>query len=226
MKRHVSALLCLIATACYLVPALVPTADARWVQKEIRWTTSYQGGCATCTNIVVRDTAYTVLNGAGVLDTTAAFSLDDADIPPRGSVAPGITEVGGIGTAAFAINSDTTVAGYIVFTADSTAAPTATLSSLTVLIDGRVGGFGPSPAVALSRGWVKADSAVVNGAAGATLTVGDESVSIPIRTISPYGNVRRWSELRARTTTATGILGACRVFIRYWKNDAGSSQRY
>lgn len=201
----------LLALAC-----IASTASAGWLMREVRWQNTYVGGI-TGTGIVVRDTAYTVLNGAAALDTTNSFTMDDADIPPRGSVSPGVTSAG---TSSV---SDTTVLGFLVFTADTSAVPTATLSSLTVLIDGRVGGFGPNSTVA--RGWVKADSALVNGAAGGTLTVGDESVAVPIRTISPYGNVRRWPQLRARTTLATGILSSCRVFVRYWKNDAANEHR-
>jgi hypothetical protein len=69
----------------------------------------------------------------------------------------------------------------------------------------------------LSSGWVKQDSALVNGAAGGTLIIGSESIGVPIRTITPYGNVFRWGELRARVTAVTGILsGGVRAFFRYW----------
>jgi hypothetical protein len=101
---------------------------------------------------------------------------------------------------------------------DSSVIATPTLSSIAVAFDGRVGGYGP--VITQARGWVKADSALVNSAGAAPnnppLIVGSESIAFPIRTISPYGNIQRWSQLRMRTTAGTGIMGACRVFIRYW----------
>ncbi len=204
MKRFTLALLGLLVLAA-------GPAHARWVTKEVKWQLSNQGAPFNASAIYVRDTLYQVLSG-DTRDTTAGFTIDEAMPPPRGAVAPGT-----IGTANSTSGSlsDTTVIAWLLFQVDSTAAPTATLSSLTILIDGRVGGFGST--ATLARGWVKADSALVNGAAGGSLILADESIGVPIRTISPYGNVQRWGELRARQTAATGILSAVRVFLRYWK---------
>jgi hypothetical protein len=221
MKRFVRVTFSLLALAVVIALGSLPV-QARWVQKEVKWQISYQGGSATGTNIVVHDTTYAVFGGGTTtLDTTMGFSLDDADVPPRGSVGPDLNGISGNqsgGVAAY--QSDTTILGYLVFQADSTAAPTATMTSVTFKLDGRVGSFGPSPAVALSRGWVAQDSIVVDGRAARNLTAADESIAIPIRTIGVYGNIRKWAELRGRTTAATGILSAARVFIRYWKADA------
>lgn len=185
----------------------------QWVTKEIKWNISNVGAPFNATGIYVRDTTHQVLSG-DTRDTTGWFSLDDADIPPRGATGPGAL---GSLNVTNGSGSDTTTIAYLVFQSDSTAAPTATLSSLTILIDGRVGGFGNT--ATLARGWVKADSALVNGAAAGTLIVGDESVGVPIRSISPYGNIRRFGQLRARQTAATGILTSVRAFVRYWDND-------
>lgn len=211
MKRILTS--ALLALATLFLPL---TAHAgHWVTDPHTWRISYQGGCATCTNIIVRDTLANLI-AAGRVDTVSDFSLNRARPIPRGAVAPGT--LGSINTTNGS-GSDTTVVGYIVFQCDSASAPTTpTLSSMTVLIDGRMGGFGSN--TTLARGWVKADSALINGAAGGTLIAGDETIAVPIRTISPYGNVMRWQDLRARITAATGVMsGAVRVFIRYWTDD-------
>jgi len=218
MKRRIRSFFAFVLIAALSVPVF---SQADWVQKEIQWKLS--GVTGDGASIYVRDTLKAVLGGGTTtLDTTGWFSLKDAQPLPRGTVAQGLTEVNGIPTAMYAYQSDTTVTAWLVFQADSTAAPTATLTSITVLLDGRVGGYGP--ATALSRGWVKIDSTVVDGGANrGNLTLADESVAIPIRTIGVYGNVFRWSQLRARTTAATGILSGCRAFIRYWQPKSTSA---
>lgn len=225
MKRSVFALLSLCALVGLMVFGM---AEARWVQKEVKWQISYQGGSATGTNIIVHDTAYAVFGGGTTtLDTTMGFSLDDADVPPRGQVSIGLNEQVAASAGGAAWQNDTTLVGYLVFTSDSSAAAAATMTALTMFIDGRVGGYGPSPAVSLSQGWVKQDSIAISSATGLNMTgATDQSIAFPLRTIGTYGNIRKWGELRAREVSATGTLSACRVFLRYWKNDAGSSQRY
>jgi hypothetical protein len=210
VKRFVLSLFALFATAFLITPA----EAGKWVTKEIKWQISNQGAPTNAGAIYIRDTLYTAL---GPVDTTANFSLDDADPIPRGVVAPGISEQGAVTASGFAYQSDTTVVAYVVLQSDSSAAPTSGLTSATMLVDGRVGGFGP--ATTLARGWVKADSTFVNGAAGGTMITGDESIAFPIRSISPYGNIRRWGTLRARISAAGTALSAVRVFLRYWDND-------
>jgi hypothetical protein len=111
---------------------------------------------------------------------------------------------------------------WIIIQADSSVATTATATNVTMLIDGRVGGLGA--AATLGEGWVKADSSFINGAAGGTMATGHDSYGIPIKTISPYGNVQRWPELRARITTATGSIPAGRVFLRYFRPHVSGAQ--
>jgi hypothetical protein len=185
-----------------------------WQTKEIKWQLSNVGTPTNATGIYVRDTLFNVL-ATGQTDTTATFSLDDADPIPRGVVAPGVIN----GSLAGATQSDTTVIAYLVMQPDTNAAVTSTLTGVTAIFDGRAVGTGA--VTTLARGWVKADSAFVNGAAGATLITGDESVALPIRTISPYGNIRRWQNLRARITCTAGLLsGSVRVYFRYYDADA------
>jgi hypothetical protein len=211
-------LLFLFALFSFALAASVTASAGQWVQKEIYWHLSSRGSPLDGTAIFQRDTLYGVFNSEAVDDTTGAFSLDDADPIPWGAVAPGIAQVSGIPTAMYAYKSDTTVAAFLVFQPDSSGPPTATVSAMTWIVEGRAVGTGS--VVTNARGWVKADSALVNGAAGGTLNVGMESVSFPIRTITPYGNIRRWGQLRARASAITGILsGRVRAFVRYWDDD-------
>lgn len=200
-----------------LAMLLAPAAHAEWVTVQGHWKISSQGSPTSGTAIYVRDTLYNVI-AAGQTDTIGSFSLDEAGLPPRGMAPPAGLTVGVI-QASGDFKSDTTTVAWLLFTPDSSAAPTTpTLSALTVLFDGRPAGLGRRSTGDLGSGWVKADSALVNGAAGGTLIVGNESVAVPIRTISPYGSVLRWGNLRARITSATGVLsGGIRVFLRYWK---------
>jgi hypothetical protein len=198
-----------LPAALVFLVALSSTASAKWVTKEVQWRISNQGSPFNASAIYVRDTLRTAI---GPVDTTASFTLDDACPPPRGMGAPAGVAIGG--PSSFNAFGDTTTVAWLLLQADSSAAPTAGLTSVTALIDGRVAGLGP--ATTLARGWVKADSALVNGAAGGTMILADESVSIPIRSISPYGNIFRWGALRARITGAGTSLSAARVFLRYW----------
>lgn len=197
---------------------LIPlTAHAEWVTKEIQWRQSGVGPLGTSTGIWVRDTIKTAVG----VDTTSVFTLDNATVPPRG--AAGTNRLGASGTTGqYPPNSaDTTVVAWIIIQSDSSAATTATATNLTAIIDGRVGGFGSGtygnfPAT-LGEGWVKADSVFINGAAGGHFETGNDSYGFPIFSISPYGNVLRWPELRARITVATGSIPAARVFLRYYR---------
>ncbi len=210
MRKPLVALSLLAAIFC-----LPDAASAKWVQEEIKWQISSVGTPTDPTGIYVRDTLYNVL-AAGQTDTTNEFSLNKATAMPRGVTGPG-TGVNLIG----ATGSDTTVIGWIIACPDSNVAGTSTLSSLTMFVDGKAGGFGAT--TALSMGWVKQDSALVSsaGANGLTLhIVGNETVTIPIRTVSPYGFTQRYDQLRARLVTNTGLIsGRIRVFIRYWVPD-------
>lgn len=215
MTRSVRKLFALATLVALCMPIL---AQAEWVQKEIRWTLS--GVTGDGTGIYVRDTTKALFGGGTTtLDTTGWFSLKDAQPLPRGAVAPGQAEViGNPGVTTAAYLSDTTIAGWLVFAADSTSGANAcTMTALTVFIDGRAGAFGN--AVTLARGWVKSDSIVVSSASGADMTsASDETVIVPIRTIGKYGNIFKWAQLRARISAATGTMSSCRAFVRYWRN--------
>lgn len=207
MKRAVLAVLAVLGMVIPL------TAHAEWVTKEIQWRQSGIGPLGTSTSIWVRDTIKTAVG----VDTTSSFTLDDATVPLRGSggIGGGLSATGGLNS------SDTCVVAWIIIQTDSSVATTATATNLTAIIDGRVGGLGGLPSsgtpATLGEGWVKADSAFINGAAGGHFETGNDSYGFPIKTISPYGNVQRWPELRARITVATGSIPAARVFLRYYK---------
>lgn len=196
--------------ALALTALLAFPVHAEWVQKEVQWQLSQQGGPSGTTAIWVRDTAQAILSG-DTRDTTGWFSIDEAVPPPRGSQS--------VGAQVTAPGNDTTTVAWLVFATDTAVVGTATLTSMTWIIDGRPTRPNATE-VTLSRGWVKADSVLVNGASAEGLILGNESVAVPIRTISPYGNVQRWAYLRGRQTAATGILsGGVRVYIRYWRPD-------
>lgn len=209
MKRS---LLALFAVLALLIPAAV---NAAWVTDPLSWRETYVGG-SNGTSIVVRDTLYDVV-AAGQADTSWTFSLDRAMVPFRGMAPPGVNTVGSTNISN-GNQSDTTTVAWLVFACDSSVAVTPTLTSLTVLFDGRMGPVRALTA-ATDAGWVKADSALVNGAAGGTLILANETVAVPIRTISPYGSVLRYDTLRARVTSATGVLTSCRLYLRYWRPD-------
>ena len=82
MKR---ALLSFLAVASLLTIPLA--AHAEWVQKEVRWRISSQGAPWDQSAIYVRDTLRTSI---GPVDTTASFSINEAQPVPRGLLAPGI----------------------------------------------------------------------------------------------------------------------------------------
>lgn len=200
-----------------LMAAILPaTSHAEWVDKEIFWQMSSRGTPFDGTGIYVRDTSFTVIQGvAAALDTTGEFSLNYASCPFRGG-----TGVSGATSALAPSGSDTCNVAYLMFSADSSAAPTTpTLTSATILIDGAPPG--KSTNTTLAGNWQRADSIVVNsvGTNGTyPLAAGSTAFAVPIRTIGPYGHVQRFSIFRARISAATGILsGSVRVWLRYWR---------
>lgn len=212
MTRSVRSFFGLALLVALAVPVLT---QAEWVQKEIRWTLS--GVTGDGSSIYVRDTSKVVFGGGTTtLDTTGWFSLKDAQPLPRGALYPATADL----LQGTAFQNDTTIAGWLVFAADSTnAANACTMTSLTVFIEGRAGAFGQP--VTLARGWVKSDSLVVSSATPATTgmtSASDETVIVPIRTIGVYGNIFKWAQLRARISAATGTMSSCRAFVRYWRN--------
>jgi hypothetical protein len=216
--RKTFASLCLVAICLNTLAPLEAVAGG-WVTKEVKWQLSNVGAPYNPTGIYVRDTTHTVL-AISQTDTTATFSLDNADPITRGAVGHLIPEVNGIPTAMYAYNSDTTIIGYLVMQVDTTAAPTTVFGTLTALIDGKVGGFGST--ATLARGWVKADSIVLTTATGAQLITGDETVVVPLQTIGKYSNIREFGALRARIsmTGTAALMSAVRVWVRYYDLDA------
>lgn len=206
MKRFVVPFLALV-----ILCASMPVSAGKWVTREIKWQLSNQGGPLGATAIWVRDTTHAVFGGAAV-DTTNEFSLDEAFPLLRGVVAG--TATGSLNSTT-ASGSDTLTMAYMLFQTDSSAAGTssAATSSLPVFIDGRLGGMGS--AVALSNGWVKADSLVLTASQLATNT----TLVIPIKNIGAYGNILAYPQLRLRTVANVGYLSAARVFLRYWKEN-------
>lgn len=215
MKRFVVPFLAVLSL---LIPL---TSHAEWVTKEVKWRISGIGPTGTSTTVWARDTIYQAVN----VDTSAVFSLDDATVPPRGVAFSGGGTISASGTAFHPNAQDSTTIAWLLIQSDSSVATTATATNVTVLVDGRVGAYGPNPqglATGNAEGWVKADSVFINGAAGGTMTTGDDSYGIPIHSVSPYGNVLRWPDLRARVTTATGSIPAARIFLRYYRPDVNS----
>lgn len=213
MKRALLWLFVLASLVCTITPA-----HAEWVTKPVRWLETYVGG-ASGTSIMVRDTLWDVI-AAGQVDTTIAFSIEDLDVPPRGVAISGSQSIGTGGGATPALSgagNDTTIVAWLVVMADSSAAITPTLTAATCLFDGRINPIRAASSTP-NTGWVKCDSALVNGAAGGTLILANETVAFPIRSITPYGSIFRFQSLRARITGGTGILTSARAVLRYWKN--------
>jgi hypothetical protein len=205
--------LCLLTLFALSIPLV---AHAEWVTKELGWRKSSIGPTGSSTGIWVRDTLHAPypIATSGTADTTADFSINDA---MRWSKSP--TGTTGIDTAWVA---------YILIQQDSTGAGAPTVSSLTVEIDGRVGGFGP--VVNLAR-YTQLDSTVttfVNSAG-----VYNYVLNVPVRALFGLGGtggngpenhlnlfyrMMAYPTLRARISAATGVMsGSLRAFIRYWK---------
>lgn len=221
MKRFVVILFALLSL---IVPL---TAHAgQWVQKEIFWA---KGGGNPANGIVsVHDTAFAPLpfKTSGGIDTTGRFTLKNADVWRNGH-------------AGAATTVDTCTVGYLLFQQDSTAATLSTVSSVTIEIDGRTGGFRGATTDAASSYWTQVDSTVCTFVAnGATSSTYNAVLSCPIRAIFGLGGfgmgsngpetslnfnyrIMAFEDLRARITSQTGVLsGNLRAFIRYWDNDA------
>lgn len=210
MNRRIRSLFAGVMLCALAIPMV---AQAEWVQKEIQWKLS--GVTADGSSIYVRDTLKAMLGGGTTtLDTTGIFSLNDGQPLPRGVQSSGVVN-GSLAGAAF---NDTTIAGWLVFQADTTATPTATLSTMTLIVEGRAAGFGPT--AVLSSGWVKMDSVVVNVSTG---NVSMQTLLMQLRTIGPItgqnaaNNIFAFAQLRARVLTATGVLSSARAFVRYWR---------
>lgn len=208
-RRALQMLFSLFVLAAVLAPL---PAHAKWITDEVGWRISSIGPTGSSTGIWVRDTMRTSI---GPVDTTSSFSLDEAWVPPRGVGMPAGVATTSNGALA---STDTCTVAWLVISPDTSVDLTPALTSATCFIDGRVGGFGVGTPVTNGYGWVKADSSLVNGAAGGTMILGDDVIAFPIRSISPYGSIWRWSELRARITGLGGATGipAARVFLRYW----------
>lgn len=203
MKRFLAFLTLFALTANLVTPAF-----AGWHTEELQWHISRIGGFDG-TSIVQKDTAFTVVNGASVLDTTSAFSLDKADQMLRGMLNSG-------GAGAGAAVSDTVNAGFLIIQPDSGGVPVVANGTFIFIIDGKVGGA-TTNAATNARGWARCDS--VNVTLGA---VADEGLVIPIRSMGKYNSPYAFPTLRARTIGGTGTISSARVFFRFWRNDGGS----
>lgn len=223
IPRKFAAVTCLAALA---LGTLAPYATAgMWVQKEIKWHLTSVGTPTNPTGIYNRDTTYNVV-AASQVDTTGEFSLSRADLFPN-------VHVGAATTV------DTSLAGFLVFQGDSSVAVGSTISAMTYEVDGRAQATGASSG---NTGWTQIDSVVVSTIpATGQVTDGPTSVCIiPLRAINALGGIGgslltgvnimnepykifACEDLRVRLTSVTGVLSACRVFVRYWDNDAQPS---
>ena len=203
MKR---ALFTLFAVAVLVIPATV--LAGQWKRDPLRWLETYQGG-SSGTAIVSRDTLFDVIAG-GQTDTLWAFSIKDARV-----FRPFQT----------ATVADTFVIAWLVFSPDSAGVADPTVSSITVEIDGRAGGYGANTVT--EGGWAQVDSIVaighsVRGSITVPLRVVGGPLDNPVITTSPYNREYRllaYPELRARITAATGVMSACKVHLRYWADN-------
>lgn len=190
----------LAALAAISLAFLSHPADAKWVQREIKWTRMSQGSPYSGTAIYVRDTSLTLLNGGGVLDTTGIFSLDDAQAFVLQSA------------SGAASRGDSLGMGFLVFQQDTTANTTPAISSLQMVVQGRAAAAGPANVI---QGWVNIDSTSV------TCVAGTNPIVFPIRLRQTLAqtvgsNLQAFEMLRAFTTDAVGTLASCRAFVRYW----------
>ena len=184
----------------------------RWVNREIFWQLSNQGGPLSATQIYIRDTLRTVAGGAA-LDTTGVFSLSDAWPLPRGltgSTAGGV--INSIGGSA----SDTTIAAYFVVAQDSAAAGTITLANTNAawIMEGQT--TTGNITGTLVGNWVKVDSLTITGT---TQVAASPCVVYPINSIGKYGSPYAYENLRIRSLTWAALMPAARCFIRYYDPD-------
>ena len=209
MKRFVSLFAALLMFSTLFLG--VTPVHAKWVNEEVGWRVSYQGPTATATNIVVRDTAFTVL-AANQSDTTATFSINGAAVWRAHE---------GLATLV-----DTAVVAYLVLQQDSSVVTANNIQNWAIEIDGRMGGFGPVTTLAQ---WTQVDSFRVRQHTTPT----PAAAVIPLRAVHGVGalegdsenTVNLWyklmafNELRVRVipiTTAGLMNGSVRSFIRYW----------
>ena len=203
MNRSVRAFLATIMIGLLLVPVV---STAGWHSKEVGWHVTHVSGDGS--SILQVDTLKTVLNGVNTFDTTAVFTLDMADRSMATGPAP-------VGTSSVL---DSTASAFLVFQTDSAAVPVNTNGTFTLYTEGRQGGYGLSTSNA--RGWCRVDSTVITlGAAY------DESFSFPIKTWGTYKSPWSYTQLRVRSAGGTGIMTACRVFLRWWNNDSANEHR-
>jgi len=192
----------------FVIAAAIPSQaySGEWVKLPVRWLETYQGG-SSGTSIQHRDTLFDVV-AAGQTDTTWSFSL--------GNARPFLSR-----TATVTTNSDTAAVAWLIFSPDSAGVTAPTVSSITVEIDGRAGAYGGN---SVNAAWSQIDSVVSAGLSTRGI------VSVPIRAIGSLSNpalttfqynreyaTLAYPELRARITAATGVMSACKVFLRYWK---------
>jgi len=207
LKRFVLALL-----GVSLLAALAAPADAGWINKEIFWQQTNQGGPYSATEIWTRDTTYNVV-AAGQADTSGVFSLDFMAVPP-------------IFSGRQAMTNDTTVVGWVLLVPDSLGVTAPTLSSVTAEIDGGMRGMEANTGLS---GWTQVDSSVVVGRATATAS----AFRIPLRCIGQDPGIVHvantdasgyalcaYPDLRLRITSTVGVMSACRAFVRYWSDRA------
>ena len=212
MKRFVSLLAALLMFSTLFVG--VRTASAgHWVTQQIYWRISNQGGGTVGTDIVVRDTAYTVL-AANQSDTTGSFSLNNASVWRRHDGA--------------ATTVDTAIVAFLEFQQDSSVVTANNIQSWNFEIDGRVGGYGPKTTLGQ---WTQIDSVNYK----VHTTPAPAAVALPIRVINGLGfgndsenqinfhnKLMAFNDLRVRVipiTTAGLMNGSVRAFIRYWSDD-------
>lgn len=198
MKRT----LLLISFLLFAAPALA----GQWVQDPVRWLETYQGGLSG-TSIITRDTLFDVVAG-GQTDTTWNFNIRKAMPFPR--------------IYATTATADTMPIAWLVFQPDSAGVTAPTLSSITVEIDGRAGHYKGN---STHSGWAQIDSVVAAGlSTRGAVHVPIYAVGVlanPALTTNPYNRayaILAFDELRARITAATGVMSACKVFLRYWTN--------
>lgn len=206
-----------VALTAFLAALLPVSAFAgQWRQNEVKWHKSSVGSPTDPTAIYIRDTVKTVI-AASIPDTTGSFTLKDADVWP------------GNGAATVAAVADTVLVGWLLFQSDTSVAISSAVTSITYEIDGRAAGIGVTTDNA--QGWTQVDTAVVSVVADAAF---GGTIAIPIAAKqgiylttlgagalvnSAYFRLMAYNELRVRITATTGIMGAARVWFRWWDED-------
>lgn len=209
MKRFLWRLLALAALAAASVAPAV--AGPHWFTKEVQWRGVPRFESATSTVPVRPDTAYRVLgNATADPDTSKWFTLDGLWEPKGG----------------YSAIADSIIVAYVVIVSDTTAQYTATLTSLTPIIDA---GWVSGAAVSGSANIIAVSDQLVSPiiAGGAKLvTTGNKVVAIPLsfgqmppNSINTNVGLLQFAPLRLRITTATGSLGSARIFVAYQRDE-------